>query len=215
MSDAMPTPDAVAALFTHGRGFACARWGRPLVPVVFGVEAATLAVIKGAVEAVVALAGHRMADHDPELGANLLVFCCRDWAELRGVPNLGRLVEGLDGLLDRLEAEGANQYRMIRLDGAGAIRAAFVFLRFDSALASVPAQDLALDQAARVMLTWGQGAFAGGMLARAGGVTILHPVVAALIRAAYDPVLPAATQDPAHALRLHARLQRPSQDLAQ
>jgi hypothetical protein len=35
-------------------------------------------------------------------------------------------------------------------------------------------------------------------------------VVAAVIRAAYDPVLPVIAQDPAHALRLLARMPRPS-----
>ena len=43
----------IEALSTRGDGgFAFARWGRPLAPVVFGVEDATLGVIKGAVEAV-------------------------------------------------------------------------------------------------------------------------------------------------------------------
>lgn len=206
MSDPIQTSEAVQALFVQGGQYRFARWGRPVVPVVFGVEDATLGVFKGAIEAILALAAHPMADHDPELGANLLIFCCRDWDDLRSVPNLERLVEGLASVIDRLEAQGANQYRMFRFDSAGAIRAAFVFLRFDAALASVPAQDLALDQAARVALIWGDGAFAGGMLARAGGQTILHPAAAAVIRAGYDPVLPAAAQDPAHALRLHARL---------
>ncbi len=62
--------------------------GRPLVPVVFGVEDASLAVFKGAFEAVVALAGHRMAETDPELGANLMVFCFREWGELLEVKDL-------------------------------------------------------------------------------------------------------------------------------
>eukprot|EP01036_Dinobryon_divergens_P039337 gene39337-51841_t len=62
------TPDQVQALFTRADGtYLFARWGRPIVPVVFGVEDATLAVVKGAVEAVVALAGHKMAETDPEL----------------------------------------------------------------------------------------------------------------------------------------------------
>ena len=41
---------AVEALFTRASGdYLCARWGRPIVPVVFGVDDATLAVVKGAV----------------------------------------------------------------------------------------------------------------------------------------------------------------------
>ncbi len=36
---------------------------------------------------------------------------------------------------------------------------------------------------------------------------MLRPDIAAVIRAAYDPVLPAATQEASHALRLFARLE--------
>ena len=119
------TPDAVAALFTRSDGsYLFARWGRPIVPVVFGVDDATLAVVKGAVQAVVALAGHTVEEVDAELGANLMIFFCKDWDELRGVPNLERLVPGLDALCDRLNAADANQYRIFRFDRLGAIKAA-------------------------------------------------------------------------------------------
>ena len=60
--------DQVTALFTRGDGsFHFARWARPIVPVVFGVEDQTLPVIKGAIEAVVVLAGHKMDEVDTEL----------------------------------------------------------------------------------------------------------------------------------------------------
>lgn len=201
------TADEIQAMFTRADGgFLCARWGRPIVPVVFGVENATLAVVKGAIEAAVALAGHRMAETDPELGANLMIFFLRDWAELPGVPNLDRLIPGLGPLCDRLVAEGANQYRTFRFDAGGAIRAAFVFLRMDAHLAAIPAEALALAQAVEVMLSWGEGAFAGtSPLARAGERLVLRPGIAP-IRAAYDPVLPAAARDRSHALRLAARI---------
>jgi hypothetical protein len=35
---------------------------------------------------------------------------------------------------------------------------------------------------------------------------MLRPEIGALIRAAYDPVLPPAADDPSHALRLDARM---------
>lgn len=202
------TPNEIEALFTRADGsFLCARWGRPIVPVVFGVEEATLATVKGAIEAVVAHAGHRMAETDPELGANLMVFFFRDWAELPQVPNLDRMIPGLAELCRRLEEAGANQYRAFRYDPAGAIRAAFVFLRMDAHLSALPAADLALAQAAQAMLSWGEGAFAAASpLARDGGRVVLRPEIAALIRAAYDPVLPPVSQDPSHALRLAARM---------
>lgn len=201
------TADDIAPFFTRADGsYLCARWGRPIVPVVFGVEDATLATVKGAIEAVVALAGHRMADTDPEMGANLFVFFLRDWADLRGVPDLDGLLPDLGPLLDRLQAAGANQYRGFRFDSGGAIRAAFVFVRMDAALAALPAETVALAQAVQVILTWSDRAFRGGSpLAMAGQDAVLRADVAAVIRAAYDPVLPAAAQDASHALRLAAR----------
>ncbi|MFB9149251.1 hypothetical protein [Roseovarius ramblicola] len=207
------TPEEIEALFTRADGaFLFARWGRPIVPVVFGVQDATLATVKGAVEAVVALAGHSMAETDPELGANLMMFFFRDWQELLAVPDLDRLVPDLAPLVARLEAEGANQYRIFRFDEAGAIRAAFVFLCMDADLGAVPAETLALGQVVQTVLLWSDRAFTGrsalGQLA--DGRVVLRPDIGALIRAAYDPVLPAMSREPGHALRLAARLQAPS-----
>lgn len=204
------TPEQIEALFTRTDGtFAFARWGRPIVPIVFGVEDETLPVIKGAFEAVCALAGHQMAETDPELGSNCMVFFFRDWAELPDVPDLDRLVPDLVPLVARLQAADANQYRIFRFDSNGAIRAAFVFLRMDEALAAVPAETLALGQVVQTILLWSDRAFQDqSPLAVAGNTTILRPEVAELIRAAYDPVLPGSAQDVSHALRLFARLGR-------
>lgn len=201
------TPDALQSLFTRTDGsYFFARWGRPIVPVVFGVEDATLATVKGAIEAVVALAGHKMAETDPELGANLMVFFIRDWAELPDVPNLDRLIPDLGPLCARLAAADANQYRSFRFDQTGAIKAAFVFLRMDRHLSEMPASDLALTQAVQAILCWGDTAFTTqSALALAGSQTVLRPEIGDVIRAAYDPVLPAFAQDPSHALRLAAR----------
>lgn len=206
------TADQIATLFTRSDGsFLCARWGRPVVPVVFGVEPATLGTIKGAFQAVMQLAGHPMAETDPELGANLMMFFCRDWDELLALPNLDRMVDGLVPLVDRLKAAGANQYRVFRFDAAGAIRACFVFLRMDKDLSALPAEVLALHQAVQTVLLWSDSAFATeSPLAQAEGRVILRPEVGAVIRAAYDPVLPAVARDPSHALRIAARVTRPT-----
>jgi hypothetical protein len=204
------TPEAVEALFTQRGAYAFARWGRPIVPVVFGVEDETLAVIKGAVEAVVAHAGHKMAETDPELGANLMLFFLRDWAELRDVPNLDAMIPGLAARVARLEAAGATQYRAFRFDETGAIQACFVFLRMAGEMARLPAETIALSQAVQAMLTWSEVAFADTAplaLHPTTGAALLRPEIAALIRAAYDPVMPVAAADPSHALRLHARMQ--------
>ena len=203
------TPEEVAALFTRSDGsYLFARWGRPIVPVVFGVDDATLSVVKGAIEAIVTLARHKMAETDPELGANLMVFFLRDWAELPQVPGLDGLVPGLAVLCDRLRAEGANQYRLFRFDPDGAIKAVFVFVRMDSTLVSVAAEDLALAQAAQMICLWSDRAFADvSPLAQRAGQVILRPDIAGVIRAAYDAVMPRVARDPAHALRLAARVQ--------
>ena len=200
--------DEITPLFTRADGqFLFARWGRPIAPVVFGTDEGTLSVIKGAFEAVCALAGHEMAETDPELGANLMVFFLRDWAELPDVPNLDRLIPDLGTLVARLAAADANQYRAFRFDPEGAIKAAFVFVRMDAQLSKVSAEVLALSQAVQTILLWSDRAFSDrSALAQAGGHTVLRPDIAALIRASYDPVLPAISQDPSIALRLAARI---------
>ncbi|MCV2888288.1 hypothetical protein [Ruegeria aquimaris] len=196
--------------FTRSDGtFLFARWGRPIVPIVFGVEDRTLSVVKGAFEAVVAVAGHKMAETDPELGANCMVFFFRDWEELLAVPDLDRLIPDLGPLVEKLIAAGANQYRAFRFDKDGTIKAAFVFLRMDAEMSDQPAETLALTQVVQVMLLWSEQAFSTqSPLALAGDATILRPEIAGLIRAAYDPVLPGAARDASHALRLFARMER-------
>ncbi|WP_181893134.1 hypothetical protein [Falsiruegeria mediterranea] len=202
------TPQEIEALFTRDGGdFVFARWSRPIVPIVFGVEEQTLETVKGAFEAVVTLAGHKMAETDPELGANCMVFFFRDWAELLEVPDLDRLVPDLAPLVARLTEMDANQYRSFRFEQDGAIKAAFVFLRMDAELSKVSAETLALSQVVQTILLWSDLAFRDrSPLAVAGETTILRPDIAEVIRAAYEPVLPAAAQDASHALRIFARM---------
>lgn len=206
----MMEPQEVEALFTRNSGeYAFARWGRPIAPVVFGVTDETLSVVKGALEAVMALSGHKMAETDPELGSNMMVFFFREWDELPEVPGLDGLIQGLDGLVARLKAVEANQYRIFHFDPDGAIKACFVFLRMDNNLSAVPAETLALSQIVQSVLLWSDNAFKDrSPLAVAGGKTILRPEIAELIRQAYDPVLPGFAADASHALRLAARMGR-------
>ena len=202
-------PKEVEAHFTHSNGtYGFARWGRPIAPIVFGVEDATLSVLKGAIEAVVALANHEMVETDPELGSNLMFFFCRDWSELLAVPDLDKLVPELGPLVSRLSGQAANQYRIFRFDEAGAIKACFVFLRIDQTLADMPAQTLCLSQAIHIILLWSEAAFSqrSPLAILPGGKTVLRPEIADLVRAGYDPVLPDVANDPAHALRLAARI---------
>lgn len=203
-------PDEIEALFTRSDGsFSFSRWGRPVAPVMFGVQDETLSVFKGALEAVTLLAGHAMAETDPELGSNLMVFFMKSWDELSGVPDLDRLIPDLVPLLDRLEAASANQYRVFRFDEAGAIKACFVFLRMDENLMAVPAESLALGQMVQSALLWSDRAFSNqSPLAKLpNGDAVLRPEIASVIRAAYDPVLPSVAQDASHALRMFARME--------
>jgi hypothetical protein len=202
------TASDVEAFFTRSTGeYLFARWGRPIVPIVFGTDDATLATVKGAVEALATLTGHQMAETDPELGVNLMVFFFRDWDELLSVPDLGRMVDGLADTVERLKRAQANQYRAFRFDQDGAIKAAFVFVRMDDAMSVLPAADIALMQAVQVMVLWSDTAFnTRSPLARAGDTAVLHPDIAALLAACYDRVLPVVARDPSHALRVAARL---------
>ncbi len=175
----------------------------------FGVADETLPVVKGAFEAVVALAGHKMAETDPELGSNCMMFFLRDWDELLAVPDLDRLLPDLAGAGGSAEGGRRQPVPPGPLRRGGGDPAAFVFLRMDGPLASMPADTLALSQVVQIVLLWSETAFRDrSPLALAGETAILRPEIAGLIRAAYDPVLPAAAQDPAHALRLFARLER-------
>ncbi|WP_243267669.1 hypothetical protein [Sulfitobacter sp. DSM 110093] len=203
------TAEQIETLFTRRDGqFAFARWGRPIAPVAFGIEEAALPVVKGALEAVAKLAGHDMVETDPELGSNLMMFFFADWAELLDVPGMDGLVPDLAGQVERLQAAGANQYRFFRFEENGAIKAAFVFLRMDDNLRDMSAQVLALSQAVQVILLWSEDAFQEqSPLALADEALVLRPEIADVIRAAYDPIMPPAANDPSHALRLAARVQ--------
>lgn len=188
------TPDQIAALFTRPDGsFLCARWGRPVAPVVFGLADDSLSIFRDAIRAVFADAGQPLAETDPEMGANLMLFFVADWAELEAVPDLDRLT-GVEGLPARLAADRADQYRIFRFDGDGGIRACLSFTRITGALAEVHPAALAESLAVRATLTFAQDAAPS-------------PDLAALIRAAYAPVLPVAATDPSHALRLAARIE--------
>jgi hypothetical protein len=204
------TSEEIEAHFTRSDGrFVFARWGRPIAPVVFGVQQETLSIVKGALEAVMVLSGHKMAETDPELGSNMMLFFFEAWDELLEVPGLDRLVLGLEPLVGQFKEAGANQYRVFHFDDEGAIKACFIFLRMDENLSAVPAETLALSQIVQSVLLWSDEAFKDrSPLAMAGERTILRPEIADLIRAAYDPVMPATADDPAHSLRLMARMGR-------
>ena len=186
------TSDQIAALFTRDDGsFLAARWGRPVAPVIFGLADESLAIFRAAIQAVMADARHPIAETDPESGANLMLFFARDWDEIAAIPDLDRLI-GMTDLPARLAGENADHFRLFRFDQAGAIRACLCFTRMGGALAEIHPAVLAETLAVRAMLTFAREVTPSADLAR-------------LIRAAYDPVLPAVATDPSFALRLAAR----------
>ncbi|MBW7056889.1 hypothetical protein KY389_09300 [Paracoccus bogoriensis] len=193
----MMDADEIERLFTGQDGqFSCARWGRPVAPVIFGLADQSLDIFRGAIRAGFAHARHPLAETDPEMGANLMLFFLRDWQELEDVPDLDALT-GQAGLPARLAAasggRGADHYRIFRFDADGGIRACLGFLRMSGALAEAHPAQLAEAVMMRSALNFARD---------------VQPSVslAALIRAAYDPVLPVASRDPSHALRLAARM---------
>jgi hypothetical protein len=187
------TAEQITALFTRpDRTFLCARWGRPVAPVIFGLADESLDIFRGAIRAGFAHARHPLADTDPDMGANLMLFFVRDWAELADVPDLDRLTDA-PGLPGRLADADADQYRMFRFDADGGIRACLGFLRMSGPLAESHPAQLAEALFMRCALTFARDIAPSARMA-------------ALIRAAYDPVLPVAATDATHALRLAARM---------
>jgi len=184
--------DQIAGLFTRDGRYLCARWGRPVAPVIFGLADETLDIFREVMRAALAHARHPLAETDPEMGANMMTFLVRDWGELEDVPDLEQLT-GQAGLAARLKEQGADQYRIFRFDADGGIRACLSFVNMGGALRDAHPAQLAEMLAMRSLLT-----FARDVTPSAE--------IAALIRAAYDPVMPVAATDPSHALRLAARL---------
>lgn len=187
------TPDQISALFTRDDGrFLCARWGRPVAPVIFGLADETLDIFRAVIRAGFADAGHPVAETDPEMGSNFMLFFMRDWSELADIPDLDRLT-GQPDLPARLAGAKADHYRIFRFDADGGIRACLTLIRLDGTLAAAHPAQLAEAMVMNSTLT-----FAHDITPR--------PDLAAMIRAAYDPVLPVAATDPSHALRLAARM---------
>lgn len=185
--------DDIAQLFTRDDRYLRARWTRPVAPVIFGLGDDSLAIFRNALSAVLRDIRHPLVETDPEMGANMMTFFLRDWAELESLPDLAELTGQVD-LPTRLRGSSAQQYRLFRFDPDGSIRASICFVNMGGALADAHPGQLAEALAVRALLTFAQD-------------VPVTPAVAALLRAAYDPVLPAKATDPSDALRLFARLE--------
>ena len=201
--------NSIEAYFTRSDGqYFFARWGRPIAPVVFGVEDETLVTLKTAIQSMVLLANHELAETDPELGSNAMFFFFLSWDELLEVKDLDRIVPDLGKLVESLKSIQANQYRFFRFDADGGIKAVFTFICMDQNLTSVPAEVLCLNQVVQMFLLWSDDAFKDNSptLIAKNGEVILNPIIGDIVRAVYDPTMPLVSNDKSHALRAQARI---------
>jgi hypothetical protein len=201
--------DLIEAYFTRSDGkYIFARWGRPIAPIVFGVQDETLVTLKSAIQSIVVLANHELVETDPELGSNAMFFFFISWDELLEVKDLDRIIPNLDDLVERLKSIHANQYRFFRFDASGGIKAVFTFVCMDDNLNSVSAEVLCLNQAIQMFLLWSDDAFKekSPTLITSNGVIILRPLIADIVRAVYEPTMPVVSTDKSHALRAQARI---------
>ena len=205
----MKKKDSIEAYFTRSDGqYFFARWGRPIAPVVFGVEDETLVTLKTAIQSMVLLANHELAETDPELGSNAMFFFFLSWDELLEVNDLDRIIPDLGNLVEKLKSFQANQYRFFRFDAAGGIKAVFTFICMDENLTSVSGEVLCLNQVVQMFLLWSDDAFKNNsptLITKKGGV-ILNPIIGDIVRAVYDPTMPLVADDKSHAVRAQARI---------
>ena len=201
--------DPIEEYFTRSDGqYIFARWGRPIAPVVFGVQDKTLVTLKTAIQSLTIIANHEMAETDPELGSNAMFFFFLSWDELLDVNDLDRIIPDLSNLVERLKSIQANQYRFFRFDADGGIKAVFTFICIDENLTSVSAEVLCLNQVVQMFLLWSDDAFKNNsptLITKKGGV-ILNPIIGDIVRAVYDPTMPLVANDKSHALRAQARI---------
>ena len=205
----MKKKDSIEAYFTQSDGqYIFARWGRPIAPVVFGVQDETLLTLKTAIQSMVVLANHELVETDPELGANAMFFFFLSWDELLEVNDLDRIIPDLGNLVERLKSIEANQYRFFRFDADGGIKAVFTFICMDENLTSVSAEVLCLNQVVQMFLLWSDDAFKNNsptLITKKGGA-ILNPISGDIVRAVYDPTMPVVSNDKSDALRAQARI---------
>lgn len=212
--------ERIRRLFGEAGGgtFKFARWGCPIAPAVIGLDEGGGRLFGEAIRLVAGIANQEIEDIDPEMGANFLVYVMQDWAHAARAPNLPNFLPDLPALIERLSAADANRYRVFAFDDQGAIRAAITLLRYDDQMRAAPVDYIALTEAALGMLVYDEVGVAEDrpvVMARIDEGeprAILSPWHAQLLRAAYDPRIPAGSKDPALALRLAARIAVAAED---
>tara|TARA_R110002096_G_scaffold22170_9_gene71591 strand:- start:28856 stop:29521 length:666 start_codon:yes stop_codon:yes gene_type:complete len=202
----------IEKLFTMPDGqFMFSRWNRPIVPIVFGVDDETLMHLKTAIVTTVGLTGTKIAETDPELGANFMWFFCQDWDEILTVPDLEKLIPSIKDIIARLQTTTTKTYRVFSFEKEGGIKMCIQLVKVADETADIPIQTLAVGETYQCLALFSPHAFLEqspiGRIEE-NGLVLAKPDYAALIRAAYDPVLPVATNDKTHAMRLAPRVAR-------
>lgn len=208
-----PDADRIKRLFGGDR-FKFARWGGPISPVVSGLDEAGAKLFVQGIEAVAEAAGAEIDEIDPEMGANFQVYMMTDWAHATRAPNLPNFLPDLPALIERLTEADANRYRVFAFDDQGAIRAAITLLCYDEQMRAAPVDYIALSEAMLGMLVYDEAGVAEDrpvVMAQLDESddprAIVEPWHAMLLRAAYDPAIPAGSKDPSLAMRLAARIE--------
>ena len=200
---------AIEKLFTQSNGvFHFARWGRPIAPVIFGVDDATLGAVKTVMTQVLAITGQVMVETDPEMGANFIWIFCADWAEVQNLPDIDKLLPHWAQTQIKLREQKSNSYRYIAYDGDGAIRFCALVIKIAGAYGQQPLPVIATTQILQSLCSFAPNKFAqdSPIALDHNGVCSIKPPYRAVLQAAYDPVLPAASADATLALRLKARV---------
>jgi hypothetical protein len=219
MTDTALSAEKIETLFTHPDGvFRFARWNRPIVPIVFGVDDETLAHLKTAIVTTVGVTGTNIAETDPEFGANFMWFFCQNWDEILAVPDLVGLIPDLKNIIARLQTTTTKTYRVFMFDKDGSIKMCLQLIKIADETADMSIQTLATGETYQCLALFSPHAFLTESpiaVIQENGLCIPKPSYAALIRAAYDPVLPVAAKEATHAMRLAARADKLLSEMAQ
>ena len=205
-------------LFTQADGtYQFARWGRPIAPVIFGVNDQILAGLKAAISSTIGITGQKMGELDPDLGTNMMWIFCRDWDEVLELPDIEKLIPGIREKMTDIKNSNASSYRYLTFDKDGAIMFACVLIRPVGEYANQPVSVIGAAETLLTLATFGAGAFKKESpiaVIKENNVVVVKPKYAAVVRAAYDQTMPARSDDPAHALRVKARADILIKDLA-
>jgi hypothetical protein len=209
MTDTSLSAEKIEKLFTHPDGvFRFARWNRPIAPIAFGVDDATLEQLKTAIVTTIGVAGLKITETDPELGANFMWFFCQNWDEILAVPDLEALIPDLKNIIARLQTTTTKTFRIFVFDKDGSIKMCVQLIKVADETAEMSIQALATGETYQCLALFSPHAFLEESpiaVIEENGLCIPKPEYAALIRAAYDPILPDAAKEATHALRLAAR----------